>query len=405
MNSSHIARTQQPAIRLVHHITLVIGLVCVGIGQTLLYTILGPASRIIGISEFGVGIIVTTAALIITLCSGLWGKIIFRVGSRNAYLSGMIFYAVGTLSLALALKFCLNHIISATTAFLMLLLIRCLTGALTAGIHPAAMTYISETTSKIERGPGMALIASAYSIGAVIGPLLGSSLGSVSIALPLYIAAGMAFFGTLAGYFILKPETKREKEKTKKKNAIKITDRRVFPVFIGISCTYMAFSAFQQTISFYIQDVYSLKEDIAIKQTGITVSLMALMMILIQLFYIQIMKPDTKKLLHIGSALTMLGFLLLIFSREHIVTSYFSAGLLGAGFGMMIPAMQSSASLAVSKEEQGGVAGFLFGASAFGYVIGPVLGTLIYSSSPIYLFSIGIVTIFIAMFFARKSIN
>ncbi|MBU9833304.1 MFS transporter, partial [Rahnella sp. L72c] len=80
-------------------------------------------------------------------------------------------------------------------------------------------------------------------------------------------------------------------------------------------------------------------------------------------------------------------------------------GFLGIGFGMMIPAIQSSASLAVTKDEQGGVSGFLFGASAFGYIIGPVLGTYIYSIDPNMLFLICIMVTFLSIFSTRIVLN
>lgn len=390
---------------LLHHITLIIGLVCVGIGQTLLYTILGPASREIGLTEFNVGMIVTIAALVITLCSGLWGKLIRIFGSRNSYLAGMIFYTIGTLILALVLKISLSHYLSITSAFLALLFVRCITGALTAGIHPSAMTYIAESTDRKERGAGMALIASAYGIGSVIGPLLGSSLGSFSLLLPIYVAAIVSFIGTVLGFMILSKNTVEPVSVSmEERRTIKINDKRVLPVFIGIALTYIAFSSFQQTISFYIQDLFSLDPEKAVAETGITVSIMAVAMVFTQLVFIQIFKPSSKLLLVFGSLMCILGFLGMISPYHYPLVINISSGLLGVGFGMMIPAIQSAASLAVSNEEQSGVAGFLFGASAFGYVLGPAIGTYLYSMSPIYIFCFAISAIMLSTYFTAKVI-
>lgn len=390
---------------LMHHITLIIGLVCVGIGQTLLYTILGPASREIGLTEFSVGMIVTIAALVITLCSGMWGKLIRIFGSRNSYLAGMIFYTIGTLILALVLKISLSHYLSITAAFLSLLFVRCLTGALTAGIHPSAMTYIAESTNRKERGAGMALIASAYGIGSIIGPLLGSSLGSFSLLLPIYVAAVISFIGTILGFFVLsKDKVESVSASVEEKKTIRINDERVFPVFVGIALTYIAFSSFQQTISFYIQDLFSLDPARAVAKTGITISIMAVAMVFTQLVYIQIFKPSAKALLVFGSSACMLGFLGMILPYHYSMVINISSGLLGVGFGMMIPSIQSAASLAVSNDEQSGVAGFLFGASAFGYVLGPAMGTYLYSLSSSYLFYFAITSIVLATYFTAKVI-
>lgn len=388
--------------RLRHYITLVIGLACVGIGQTLLYTILGPASREIGLTEFNVGLIVTIAALVITLCSGVWGKLIGVFGSRNSYLAGLIFYTVGTLFLALALKLSLNHYLSVFGSFTALLVIRCLTGALTAGIHPSAMTYVAENTSRSNRGAGMALLASAYGIGSVVGPLLGSSLGTFSLLLPIYIAAAISCVGTILGFIVLSSSEPTSSVIKENKVSVKLMDARVLPVFISITCTYIAFSAFQQTISFYIQDVFSLGPKETVAKTGVTISIMAVTMVMIQLGFIQVFKPSVKSLLWPGCFLCLLGYGGIILAGDLPVAINISAGMLGMGFGMMIPAIQSAASLAVSHDEQSGVAGFLFGASAFGYVLGPLIGTLIYSLNHKFVFIFAMTSIVLSTYFTSK---
>jgi len=390
---------------LIHHLTLVVGLVCVGIGQTLLYTILGPASREIGISDFSVGIIVTIAALVITLSSGMWGRLIDRLGSRNAYLAGMIFYTTGTLFLGYGLHISVNHSISALSAFYLLLVIRSLTGFLTAGIHPAAMTYVAESTSSKERGAGIALIASAYGIGSIIGPILGSVIGKVSFLLPILVASAISLLGVILGFLVLKPQKKSLTNKEKERILIRLTDKRVLPIFIGISLTYVGFSCFQQTLSFYVQDVFNLSPERSISKIGGLFATMAIFMIITQLLLIQIIKPSINFLLYCGMWSCVTGFMFLILTTQTFNGLYLACGFLGIGFGMMIPAIQSSASLAVTKDEQGGVSGFLFGASAFGYVIGPALGTYIYSINSNILFLICIVVTFLSVFSTRIVLN
>lgn len=401
MSSKSPVREKENKTGLIQHVTLVVGLVCVGIGQTLLYTILGPASREIGISEFSVGLIVTTAALIITLSSGLWGGLIARFGSKHCYVTGMACYTAGTLALGYALEISTQHLVSTATAFASLLIIRGITGALTAGIHPAAMTYVAESTAKDNRGTGIALIASAYGIGSVTGPLLGTLSGSYSLLLPLYMAAALSLTATILGVFSLNPQKCRVCSEQVANLSIKLTDKRVLPLFIGIACTYVGFSTFQQTISFFIQDVFSLEPQQAVRNTGVAVSFMALMMVITQLVYIQLIKPGTKILLYSGLIFSIAGFVLLIIMNKSLITTYIASGCIGTGFGMMIPSIQTLASLAVDEKEQSGVAGFLFAASAFGYVTGPALGTFLYSINSDVVFLFCIISLIIAALFTR----
>ncbi len=380
---------------------LVTGLACIGVGQTLLYTILGPIGREIGLTEIRVGSIVTIAALIITVASAYWGKLIHGLGSRFVFLAGMFFYAAGTFMLGLFLHISVEHIVSVNVAFILLIIVRAGTGFLTAGVHPAAMAYIAETTHEERRTAGMALMASAYGIGSFIGPVLSSILSPYSMLLPVYLSAAVALVGAILGVYTL--NNVRTTQSSRVKNNIRLTDRRVLPILFGIAFVYFAFSAFQQTIAFYIQDLFNLTPKVAASKTGITVALMAITMIVVQLGLLQFFKFNVSFLLLTGTVFSCIGFTTLLIIKDMYFINISSA-LVGAGFGMIIPAIQTSASLAVSDKEQGSVSGFIFSASAFGYVIGPLLGTFLFSQHPSSVFIFGIVSVVIAAILLLRKI-
>ena len=52
--------------------------------------------------------------------------------------------------------------------------------------------------------------------------------------------------------------------------------------------------------------------------------------------------------------------------------------LIGAGLGLLMPAVAAGASLAVGPEEQGGVAGLVSACPAAGFVLGPISGGFLY---------------------------
>lgn len=206
------------------------------------------------------------------------------------------------------------------------------------------------------------------------------------------------------GFVILRKQNGDCNVQNKPGQTIRLFDRRVLPVLIAIACVYIGFLAFQQTISFFMQDAFSLTSSQAVKKTGIAVTMMAISMVVVQLVYIQIFRPRQIILLCGGVICTLTGFTILMLIPSQPVMAYAASALLGAGFGMLIPAIQSAVSLSVSEQEQSGVAGFLFGASAFGYVIGPAMGALLYSYSPRYLFSLGIASILIAALSAGRTV-
>jgi DHA1 family multidrug resistance protein-like MFS transporter len=59
-----------------------------------------------------------------------------------------------------------------------------------------------------------------------------------------------------------------------------------------------------------------------------------------------------------------------------------SMGFIGAGLGLLMPAVAAGASLAVGPEEQGGVSGLVSACPAAGFVLGPISGGVLYQQSP-----------------------
>jgi len=85
---------------------------------------------------------------------------------------------------------------------------------LTAGNISTLFAYVSDSTEPKERSKWFGYIGSAMGIGKLGGPALGGLLGSISIALPFYITAGLIFISGLAVYFLL-PESLAPEKRTK----------------------------------------------------------------------------------------------------------------------------------------------------------------------------------------------
>ena len=88
---------------------------------------------------------------------------------------------------------------------------------LTAGNISTLFAYISDSTEPSERTKWFGYLGSVMGMGKIGGPALGGLLGSVSIALPFYLTAGLIFLSGVAVYFLL-PESlvaeKRSKQLT-----------------------------------------------------------------------------------------------------------------------------------------------------------------------------------------------
>jgi MFS family permease len=68
----------------------------------------------------------------------------------------------------------------------------------------------------------------------------------------------------------------------------------------------------------------------------------------------------------------------------------FSLVLSGLGFGMLRPGFAGAASLAVSPDEQGAMAGLTGGAGASGFIFAPLIGNSLYAINPALPYILGV---------------
>jgi MFS family permease len=112
-------------------------------------------------------------------------------------------------------------------------------------------------------------------------------------------------------------------------------------------------------------------------------------------------------LLRIAIPLLIVAFVLMsAFSTQLMLT--IAMMILGLGMGIAGPGFMSGASLAVSAEEQGAVAGVAGSCPPLGFFIGPMLGGALYQVNPVlpYQFAAGMyVLLVIAMIFLARRVT
>lgn len=76
--------------------TLLISLVSVGMGFTVLFPVLAPLGREMGLSEFQITFVIGASAIVVFLCSPLWGRTSDAWGRRRVLLIGLFGFTAGT---------------------------------------------------------------------------------------------------------------------------------------------------------------------------------------------------------------------------------------------------------------------------------------------------------------------
>lgn len=137
----------------------------------------------------------------------------------------------------------------------------------------------------------------------------------------------------------------------------------------------------QQTLSFYVQDLLSLDSAAATRQVGFALAGFALAALASQILIVRQLSPTPRTMLRLGAAGLLTGFVALALA-QNLALIVAGCIALGVGYGVIMPGLQTTASLAVGQAEQGAAAGLVSVAMALGFVVGPILGTSLYYVEP-----------------------
>jgi MFS family permease len=357
-------------------------LVCIGIGQSMLFSILPPAARAIGITPFQVSTIFATSASIWVFVSPWWGRRSDLRGRRPIILMGLLGYALSMFSLAVVIELGLAKLLPAVAIYPMLIVARSLFALLGSGTGPASQAYVADRTSRTDRTAGVALVSAAMGVGETIGPGVGALLATVDLLAPLYLSAGLA---VLSGFMIhryLPEDGPPHEPSAARPPRLSFFDARVTP-FVLISASLQAVRATTViTLAFFLQDTLHLSAEQTVRYSGGGFVTMAVAALLAQLVLVQRLRPTARRMLRSGVPLALAAFV--VFSLAYSYTAYLAGlVLLGVGLGLMRPGSAAGASLSVEAHEQGAVAGLVTGVAVIGNVFGPMLGTSLYAINPI----------------------
>src|SRR6185369_2939697 len=123
----------------------------VGMGQSMLFSVLPPAAREIGISPFQVSTIFATSATIWVFVSPAWGRRSDVAGRRRIIIIGLLGYALSMSLLATMIEIGTRKLLPALAVYPLMIASRCVFALLGSGTGPASQAYIADRTTREER--------------------------------------------------------------------------------------------------------------------------------------------------------------------------------------------------------------------------------------------------------------
>jgi len=354
-------------------------LLSMGVGMTVSFVVAAPLAREAGLSELQVAGILTVSAFFYALLTPAWGRLANRIGRKRVMVFSLAAMGVTNAAFILGLSAALQGVVTGISAFFMLAVIRLSFGLLAPGLQPAAFSAITDATTPINRAAGMGLLGAAMSIGSILGPAGAAGLAELGALAPLW---GSVVFSLIAACVIALalPATRKPVGDRPPPVRLRVSDRRVLPHLAFLFVYFVAVGSIQQTLAWLIQDRFELGQADAVQAAGLTFSAMAVALVVVQFGYVNPRKPDPRHMLLSGLACITAGYGLSILHLPFwgLCTAFF---IVGIGAALVVPAANALATLGVTPEEQGAAASLVAAAPPAGFVVGPLLGAILYSLS------------------------
>lgn len=307
--------------------------------------------------------------------SPLAGNLSDRFGRRPVLLVSLFVFGVDYLIMGLA----------PTLAWLFVGRIIAGTSATSFGIANAC---IADLFPSEKRAQNFGLIGAAFGVGFILGPVIGGFLGEFGPRTPFFVTAGIAFANALFGLFAI-PETLKEEDRRPFRfaranplGAFRQVGR--FPVVTGILGAYFLYMLAHDSLpaiwAFYTMDRYGWGP----RDVGFSLGVVGVCMLVVQGFLIRKIIPllGSKRTAYVGLALTIVAFFGYALSPAGWVMYIWIV--VGAGSGLIMPAMNGIMSRQLPANAQGELQGILGSVASSTFIISPVVMTQLfaYFSSP-----------------------
>ncbi|HET7334056.1 MAG TPA: MFS transporter [Rhizomicrobium sp.] len=355
-------------------------MMCLGAGQSVMFAVLPSLARELGLTELQASLPFVASAVIWVFSSGYWGRKSDLSGRRPIIILGLFAFGVSFASFAMVAQIGVNRLLPIIWVFPLMIATRMLYGIFGSGAAPSAQAYVADRTTRAERTQGVATIGAAFGLGTTVGPGIGSVLVVFGLFAPFYFTAFMAFASAAAVWKFLPERTAPTGHKS-----VSITlrwyDKRVLPFIIFGLGLGTAGAIPVQTVGYLFIDVLHLTPAEAPQYIGIGLMAASMAALFAQLVVVQRFNMSSRTLIRWGVIIALVSNILFVFGNQ-FGPLVFALIISGFGFGMARPGYAAAASLSVSPEEQGAIAGLTGATAGAGFIFGPIIGTKLYEWRP-----------------------
>jgi DHA1 family tetracycline resistance protein-like MFS transporter len=324
-----------------------------------------------------IGLLMASYSLTQFIAAPFWGRTSDRIGRRPVLLITLAGAAVSYVLLGFS------------NSLWMLFLARGL-GGFMAGNISTAFAYVADITTPENRTKGMGVIGAAFGLGFIAGPAIGGILAgsdplNADYRTPSLAAAGLSCVALIMAFFLLKESLSEEIRKRiagmpAKNRRQQFREALATPgvgLLIGLSfLATFVFAGMETTFAMWSER----RMGWGPQQNGYLFAFVGIIAAIIQGSVVGKLarRFGEINLIIQGAAALALGMLLIPFTNS-LATLLAAMVIVGYGFSIITPSLNSLISLQVGAGEQGGIMGVGRSATTMARVIGPAWAGLLFS--------------------------
>lgn len=408
-------------------------------GNTAMQSVMPAIGTRLGVADFWVSLAYSWSALLWMIFAPRWARLSDRRGRKALMNLGLLGFISSFAFCGLVLIAGLNGYLSAVWTMLIFALFRSLYGGLGSAGPPAVQAYVAARTSRAERTQALSMISSSFGLGTVIGPALAPLIILPVLGLPspffVFAAFGLLVLVTLKlrlpddtptyaarGRLVSEPmssgaagevydagehdEVPAVTGDLPAEAQLSWRDPRLRPWLISGLVGGHANAMILGLVGFLLLDRLGLRAtpELAAGPTGLVLMAGAFATLLAQWGLIPHLKMGPRTSTLWGMALAAGGCAMVGFSASlNAITLGFAIASLG--FGLFRPGFTAGSSLAVTRAEQGQVAGIVASVNGAAYIIAPAIGVWLYNIAPIESFAIIIALCVFVLVWGRSALQ
>ena len=412
-------QTPTPSLPRTHFALVFAALLVTAAGNTALQSVLPVIGREIRIPDMAIAVIFSLSALFWTFSAPYWARQSDARGRRRLMQLGVAGFGISMLLCATVILAGIKGLIAPLVTFALFTTARSLFGIFGSAANPAAQAYVAGRTTPAERTGALAVLASAFGLGTILGPAIAPIfiLPVVELSGPMFAFALIALSVVIALQWGLPDDTPNlaeggaqqgrgaeasmpsiggmptgatamaaeETTATGSRERMKVRDPRIRPFMVFGFAAGSLQAATGQAIGFFIIDQQAPTMGLSgAAATGlISIAFMAGAgaTLLAQWGIIRLLNLSPSQLMRWGTLLAALGTAGIALAPDfHAMVLAFA--LASAGFGFARPGFTAGSSLAVSRAEQGGVAGAVTAVNGACFILAPAIGIGLYELEP-----------------------